>query len=112
MELPAGLLPDELRWRVQGFLRTPTAEIMHEAIQPWLFMKMSAMNDCLSSAEKEGKELHTKTIEGIKNFIDDRYGFYNYQLLEEEILCWMDENDDDDDEDTAINENLMSVLMT
>ena len=61
MQLPAGLLPDALMWRVQTFLRTPTAGIIHEATLPWLFIKMQAVG----------------------NFVDERYGFYNYQLLEE-----------------------------
>ena len=30
MQLPETLLPSELRWKVQSFLRTPTAELIRD----------------------------------------------------------------------------------
>ena len=32
MQLPEGLLPEELMWRVQGFLKHPIADIMGREI--------------------------------------------------------------------------------
>ena len=48
MQLPERILPEELRIKVQTFLRTPTAELMQKYIQPWEDCKADAMKDCLN----------------------------------------------------------------
>ena len=35
MQLPEKVLPTELRWKVQSYLRTPTAELIQEALEPY-----------------------------------------------------------------------------
>jgi hypothetical protein len=35
MQLPEKVLPTELRWKVQSYLRSPTAELIQEALEPY-----------------------------------------------------------------------------
>jgi hypothetical protein len=41
MQLPDDVLPFEIRSKIQSYIRTPTAEIIHEASQPFLRMKLT-----------------------------------------------------------------------
>ena len=58
MQLPEGLLPLELMWRVQGFLKHPTAEIMGKEITHWEEVKQKHYDNfmkcvCAHGAWKE-----------------------------------------------------------
>ena len=48
MQLPEYILPEELRNRVQTYLRTPTAELMQKYIKPWEDSKAEALIECMS----------------------------------------------------------------
>ena len=48
MQLPEGLLPEELMWKVQSFLQHPTAEAMGAEIASWECKKEQAYQEFLT----------------------------------------------------------------
>ena len=64
MQLPETLLPSELRWKVQSFLRTPTAELMGREIKRWEEVKQKHYDDFIKCecADGDWKEYLTERI--------------------------------------------------
>ena len=89
MQLPETLLPLEIRLKVQTYIRTPTAELIHEAMKPFLKMKLETMRHCYDNIT------NTSDVNKALKFIDDSFTFYGYMLKDEEILAWADGMDDE-----------------
>ena len=75
MQIPEDLLPEELRVRVQTFLRTPTAEILRPAIKVWEDVKADAMIDCMN--ETDDQEQLTR----IHEFLDKSFTVQGMMLV-------------------------------
>ncbi len=69
MQLPEGLLHEELMWKVQGFLRHPTAEIMRVMIDPWEDVVAYNIAEVEEHVDKEDLE------EALRH-IEKHYSFY------------------------------------
>ena len=95
MQLPEHLLPEELRIRVQGYLRTPTAEIINERIQPWAEMKDTAMIDCVIETDDQ------EQLKKIEEFLDRSFTFPGYMLTARRFKIWTcDAVEDEEEEET------------
>jgi hypothetical protein len=92
MQLPEHILPEELRIKVQTFLRTPTAELMQKYIQPWEDCKANAMIDCLN--ETDDQEQLTK----IHEFLEKSFSFQGYMLVGTRLRTWTADVVEDEEE--------------
>ena len=105
MQIPEGVLPFELRMRVQSFLRTPTAEIIHAAIEPWQDCKAHAMLNCiLETGDPE-------VLARLEEWMDRTFTFQGVMLTGRRLNVWTRDVVEDEPEvetDTLIAVNLGS----
>ena len=101
MQIPEHLLPEELRVRVQTFLRTPTAEILHPAIKAWEDVKADAMIDCMN--ETDDQEQLTR----IHEFLDRSFTFQGMMLVKTRLQVWT--NDVVEDEEEVETDNFIAL---
>ena len=92
MQMPEDLLPEELRIRVQTFLRTPTAEIVQEVIKPWTDCKAEAMIDCVSETGDQ------KQLTRIREFLERSFTFQGYILVGTRLQTWTSDVVEDEEE--------------
>ena len=105
MQLPEYILPEELRNRVQTYLRTPTAELMQKYTKPWEDCKAEALIDCMS--ETGDQEQLTRVHE----FLERSFSFQGYMLVGRRLHTWVRDVDEDEEEvetDRFISLNLGS----
>ena len=93
MQLPESFLPSELRWKIQSFMRTPTAALIETARQPWLLMK----EDVMTYVESKTNEI--EKLSEVREFLNEKLPFSNYMLLEERCRTWVGDDDSSDDEE-------------
>ena len=101
MQIPEHLLPEKLRVRVQGYLRTPTAEIMNEAIKPWTDHKAEAILDCMSHTGDQ------EQLTRVHEFIENSFSFQGYVLIQSRLLTWT--HDVVEDEEEVETDNFISL---
>ena len=92
MQLPERILPEELRIKVQTFLRTPTAELMQKYIQPWEDCKVDAMINCLIETEDQ------ETLTRIHEFLERSFTFQGYILAGTRLQTWTSDVVEDEEE--------------
>ena len=101
MQIPEHLLPEELRVRVQTFLRTPTAELLRPAIEAWEDVKADAMIDCMN--ETDDQEQLTR----IHEFLDRSFTFQGMMLVKTRLQVWT--NDVVEDEEEVETDNFIAL---
>jgi hypothetical protein len=101
MQMPEHLLPEELRIRVQSYLRTPTAELMREVIKPWEDCKAEAILDCVSHTGDQ------EQLTSVHQFIENSFSFQGYILIQSRLLTWT--HDVVEDEEEVETDNLISL---
>ena len=92
MQLPENLLPEELRIKVQTYLRTPTAEIMQEVIKPWEDCKADSLIDCMTETEDP------ETLTRIHEFLERSFTFQGYMLVGTRLQTWTADVVEDEEE--------------
>ena len=101
MQIPEHLLPEELRIRVQSYLRTPTAEIMREVIKPWEDCKADSLIDCMTETDDQ------ETLTRIHEFLERSFTFQGYMLVRTRLQIWT--ADVDEDEEGVESDRFMSL---
>ena len=105
MQLPEDILPEELRNRVQTYLRKPTAELMQKYIKPWEDCKAEALKDCMSETEDQ------EQLVRVYEFLERSFSFQGNMLVGSRLHKWVRDVDEDEKEvetDRFISVNLGS----
>ena len=73
MQLPDGLLPEELMWKVQSFLQHPTAEVIGKEITSWNMKQEQATQEFMMCVCAEDASKHTTW-----NWVINKVSFYQH----------------------------------
>jgi len=85
MQLPEKVLPTELRWKVQSYLRSPTAELIQEALEPYDNYRNLIMRTFIRMTQGDAERVMYAQC-----FLDETLTFPAYQLQEARILLARD----------------------
>ena len=83
--MPEIVLPTELRWKVQSYRRTPTAELIVEALEPYYDYRNLVMRTFFRMTQGDAER-----VTYAKCFLDESLTFPAYQLQEARILLARD----------------------
>ena len=83
----------ELRWKVQSYLRTPTAELIDELAEKWNKDKWQTVRNVIHLTNGE-----VERVSGVIRWLEECYTFSDYMLSENKLLCVVKEASDDDTE--------------
>ena len=94
MQLPETLLPEEIRWRIQTYLRTPSAQVVGEVIDDWQEYKFKTVRDIIRLTRGD-----VETVTSVITRLEVQYTFPQYALHDARVIVWMSEGEDDDDDE-------------
>ncbi len=86
MQLPETLLPSELRWKVQSFLRTPTAELIRDVADNHEKDKWQAVRNVIHMTNGD-----LDRVTGLIRGLEECYTLQGYVLSHNRLLTVVSE---------------------
>ena len=86
MQLPENVLPSELRWKVQSFLRTPTADIIREVADSYEKDKWQVVRNGILMTNGD-----LDRVTGLIRWLEECYTFQGFVLAQNRLLTVVDE---------------------
>ena len=96
MQFPDTLLPIELRWKVQSFLRTPLAELVEGLIEKWNKDKWQVVRNAILMTNGD-----VDRVSGLIRWLEESYTFQGFALSENRLLTVVSEASVSDTESNA-----------
>ena len=86
MQLPETLFPSELRWKVQRFLRTPTAELIRDVADSYEKDKWQVVRNGILMTNGD-----LDRVTGLIRWLEECYTFQGFVLAQNPLLTAVDE---------------------